>query len=236
MTKPAMNSAATESRTQSTPRSEETHHAVVDMQGTIRRDIDAPLAVLRASMEALSVELGAEDPRGTILDGAVEQIVRLGRSVQALVDYAVPPTLNPLDCSLEELVRASVAQLPTDLAESLYLVFEQRSASTRVDGPLLSRCLTHLVCACVGPRDEAVLHASADDATLEISLLIEPNTAHRATPRESSRPAQAQPDDLVLVLAQREIERMGGTLESATLPSGSPRLVMRLPRISNDAH
>jgi two-component system sensor histidine kinase HydH len=228
MTKPAMNSAALESKTQS-------HHAVVDMQGTIRRDIAAPLAVLRASMEALSDELGAEDPRGTVLDGAVEQIVRLGRSVQALVDYAVPPQLNPLDCTLEELVRSAVAQLPTELARSLYLVFEQSSASTKVDGPLLSRCLTHLVCATVGPRDEAVLHASADESSLHISLLIEPNSAHRATQRETTQPAQEQADDLVLALAEREIERMGGTLESTLLPTHSTRLLMRLPRISTDA-
>jgi two-component system sensor histidine kinase HydH len=235
MTKPAMNTAATESKTQSTQRRDQTHHAVVDVQGTIRRDIDAPLAVLRASMEALSVELGAEDPRGTILDGAVEQIVRLGRSVQALVDYAVPPALHPLDCTLEELVRSCVAQLPEDLARSLYLVFEQRSASATVDGPLLSRCLTHLVCATVGPRDEAVLHASAREDSLEISLLIEPNTAHRATPRETGQPALAQADDLVIALAQREIERMGGALESTLLPSGSTRFVMRLPRVSTEA-
>ena len=235
MTKPAMNSAATESKTQSAPRRDQTNHAVVDVQGTIRRDIDAPLAVLRASMEALSVELGAEDPRGTILDGAVEQIVRLGRSVQALVDYAVPPPLHPQDCSLEELVRSCAAQLPEDLARSLYLVFEQRSASTTVDGPLLSRCLTYLVCATVGPRDEAVLHASAQGDSLEISLLIEPNTAHRATRRETVQPALAQADDLVLALAEREIVRMGGALESTLLPSGSTRLVMRLPRVSTDA-
>jgi hypothetical protein len=200
------------------------------VHATLRRDIAAPLAVLRASMEALSVDFDGEDPRGTILEGALEQIVLLGRNVHALVDFAMPPELHPLSCTLEELVRTAHDQLDTNTAQRVFLACEDGGAQARVDGALFTRSLNYLLSVLVGEADEAVLHASADAECLMISLLIHPRSGEGKGPV-----THAQDQQLVLMLAERELERMGGGLNCTLLPSQSTSIVLTLPREAGGA-
>ncbi len=194
------------------------------MHATLRRDIAAPLAVLRASMEALSTDFECEDPRGVVLGGAVEQIVCLGRSIQALVDFAAPPELHLQRCSLEELARAAYTQLSEDVAARTSLAFEDADQLVQVDGPLLTRCLANLLGAYALVGTEALVHTCSNAEFLSIHVLIQGNSKNHT----------GEARDLVETLAKREIERMGGNLQLTSGPMNWTRMHLRLPRTSGD--
>jgi len=202
----------------------------IDMRATIRRDVATPLAVLRASMESLAKDFENQDPRETVLNGAVDQIVRLGRSIQALVDYAVPLPLHNLTCTLEELTRCSHGLLDAPVAAVIRVACEDGQAQTRVDGPLFTRSLAQLLSVAVDVGDEAVLHASAQAEWLKITLLVQPRGNLDTFEDEAKRTLAPDDEHLILALVEREITRMGGSLETTLLPSASTRIVVRLPR------
>ena len=199
------------------------------MKTAVRREIDAPLSALRASMESLAGGFRGEVPPENVLDGVVSEIVRVGRNVQALIDFAVPPNLRPISCNLEELARSAHGGLPPHIRSRVTLAIEHPRRRILIDGPLLCRCLGYLVTANVSRLDEALLRVVVEGDSAVFSLLCRVHGGDRT--RRNSRRNDAQPDDesLVLVLAQREIERMGGELRSYLTPAGALRVTVHLP-------
>ena len=57
---------------------------------------DLPVAALRASMEALSKELSRGDRGRGMIVGALEEVDRIGRNVQDLMEFAQAPEPLPL--------------------------------------------------------------------------------------------------------------------------------------------
>lgn len=199
------------------------------MKTAVRREIDAPLSALRASMESLAGGFRGEVPPENVLDGVVTEIVRVGRNVQALIDFAVPPDLQPISCNLEELVRSAHGGLPPHIRSRVMLAVESPRTRIVLDGPLLCRCLGYLVTATVSRLDEALLRVVVAGSSAVFSLLCRVHGGSQ--PGADLRNHDAQPDDesLVLVLAQREIERMGGELRSRLTPTGYLRVTVHLP-------
>lgn len=202
MTPPAPGARARDTR------AEDSTRPTAEVRASIQRDIAAPLAVLRAAMESLSVELqDAPAPQGTV-DGALEQVVRLGQSVQGLVDYALPPALHPQSCSAEELLRSIHAQLEPCLAPRVTLACEDGAQRAVLDGAVLARRIAHLVAASAGDAHEALLRCRVDAGELELSLSIQRLTGHGHPTWE---------DGLAGLLTQRDLERMGGEFTSTQL-------------------
>lgn len=196
-----------------------------EMKAAVRQEIDAPLAALRAAMEHLADEHQGETPPLDVLDGALREIVRVGRNVNALIDFAVPPEVRPQDCNLEELVRATHRALPSHIRERVQLAIEGHREIVHTDGPMLSRCLGYLITANVSVTDEALLRVTTSGSSALFTLLCEVHAEHEVSLGVST------PDDasLVLVLAQRELQRLGGDVDTHLARSGALQVTVRLP-------
>lgn len=195
------------------------------MKAAVRHEIDAPLAALRAALESLARGHHGEAPPFDLLEGALQEVVRVGRNVNALIDFAMPPELHLQECNLEELVRAAHRALPSHIAAQVQLAIEGHREVVCTDGPLLSRCLGYLITANVSTADQALLRVAADGGYATFTLLCEVHAEPDTAP-DVSRPDDAS---LVLVFAQRELERLGGDVDTHLTPSGALQITVRLP-------
>jgi len=207
----------------------ETSLDAVDLQAAVRRSIDSPLSALRASMEGLAGDLLEKDPRADALEGALNLVVRLTRNVRALVDYAVPAQLAPLACTVEELARTALGSLPADLQEGIDLALNDARKAILVDGPLFSRCLGYLVAANVQATDGALFSATCDEEGALFSLLC--RLRARDQLHDHCEPATngTEDENLALILAHREIARMGGQVDCSLATTGTLRVTVRMP-------
>lgn len=199
---------------------------------SVTRIFKLPLAALRASMESLARDLDRADPRREVLHGALAEIQRLGRDVQALADYAAPRPLAPLRCSIEELLQGAVARVDRRSAERLSIARPARSVTLWVDGPLLSAALANLVqVALESSREEVLLQARVEDGEA-IFAVVEASACTDLNALESLRAERGSSLGLGFNLAQRDVERMGGRLTAFATPLGHTGLVVRIPRAS----
>ncbi|MFT7670500.1 MAG: hypothetical protein ACI8X5_003209 [Planctomycetota bacterium] len=192
-----------------------------EVRASIRRGIETPLAALRASLEELGRGLQQGSSQANTLDRAVDLIESVGRNVQVLATLAAPTDEAPLCCTLDELARSAVRSISSTVRHRVLFAVEGASSCANVDGPGFSLWLSQLISAGVANRGEALLRTKVDGSFGVFSLVC------RAT--ESKNGVNNQ--ELLLHVANREIQRMGGTLEHLSSPSGTTQITARLPLI-----
>jgi hypothetical protein len=194
------------------------HVALVqDLEGSEERDVSAavgnavraPLAALRASMEMLASSFDAGDRRNVAARRAIDEIVRLGHELQTVLDFALPLPVAPISCSLREIVCSAVEQLGPRRREDVITAIEDRRARLDVDGPLLSRSLSRLLEPAPGaPAAPALLRARLERSQAVFTVVLG-RTDVEAT-RVPDLRATTAASVLGLLLARRDVERMGG--------------------------
>jgi K+-sensing histidine kinase KdpD len=190
-----------------------------DLSDAIATGICVPLSALRASMESLARGLDAGDPRATLLSSALCEVVRMGRNVQALLDIALPPTLRPLDCTLEEIAHAALQAIGAEQRARVLLAIESGRERVFVDGPCLSSTLSHLIEAGLCETSHPVLvSARCSGGRCMFSVVHVSRGASPIAPR------------LGVELARRQIERMGGELSLHRTQNDQVMWIVRLPR------
>jgi K+-sensing histidine kinase KdpD len=190
-----MSAEAEHSTTQTTP----------ELGLTMTRILKNPLAALRASMESLARELPASDPRSEHVRAALDEVVRISRGVQDLVDFTAPREIKPLSCTAEELLYSTVHMLPEPLRRRVRVARAEGMRELSVDGPQLCQAMRHLVEYALATAADEVLFGVREEADAIIFTLVSESTD--ATKRESTQL------DLWLHLAGRDIPRMGGSLK-----------------------
>jgi len=189
---------------------------------TMTRILKNPLAALRASMESLARDLPADDPRSQHVHAALDEVMRLSRGVQDLVDYAAPRELNPLNCTADELLFSTLRMLPAGPRARVRLARPASALSLRVDGPQLCMALRHLADYCLASTcGELLFGARAEHDALLFTLVGE------ALERDASPSVQL---DLGLHLAGRDIPRMGGTLTLQRTARGATCIQIAFPQ------
>jgi K+-sensing histidine kinase KdpD len=174
-----------------------------ELADAIASGICVPLSALRASMESLARGLDVGDPRATLLSSALDEIVRMGRNVQALLDIALPPPLRPLDCTLGEIAHAALQAIHPEQRSRVLLAVESGRQRLFVDGPCLSSTLSHLIEAGLCETSHPVLVSARSSAGRPVFSIV------YVARTNSSNGARSSPR-LGLQLARREIQRMGG--------------------------
>jgi len=200
-----------------------------DVRTTIRRGIETPLHALRACLESLGKEFPADSSQTQSLRKAVGLIETVGRNVQVISALAAPHEPVPLRCTLDELARSAVRATSTSVRERVFCAVEDKGAFTCVDGPSFSRWLSHLIHASVAGRGQALLRVQVIGGkavfTLVAGLGQESCFGNRAAPD----PFRRSDDELLLRVAEQEIQRMGGTFERSTSAPGNFQLTARFP-------
>lgn len=193
------------------PHTESTTTLDRDLSNAVTIGIRTPLAALRASMESLAHGLEDADPRAGTLQGALDEVIRLGRNVQALLDYTLPAPLHPLACTIDEIAHAALDALPREQRPRVLLAIESGSGRVQLDGPLLARALAHLI--------EGALEASAEPVLLCVRhqhgsarFTILHDTRGGMHADRATGAAHTTNLGLGLSIARRDVERMGGAI------------------------
>jgi hypothetical protein len=180
-----------------------------------------PLAALRASLESLARGAEQGPVRESLAENAVEEVARLGRTVQDLIEFVSPVPLQAMRTTLDEVVEAALAALGSERGRVL-LAVEHGSDLLHVDGPRLARCLSLLLLEALrsGPG-EVLLHTSGVQHKTSICVTRELTRATR--PQSSSASSVAS---LARGLAERELARLGGRLAVKTCSTHSIELAL----------
>lgn len=179
------------------------------VSAAVTNAIRVPLAALRASMETLVSSFEAEDRRTLAARGALDEIVRLGHELQTLLDYALPVPVQPISCSLREIVCSAVEALGPRRRADVLTAIEDRRARFEVDGPLLSRSLSRLLEPAPGSVPApALLHARLDRSQAVFTVVLGRTDCER--PKTAGPRGTTAASILGLLLARRDVERMGG--------------------------
>jgi hypothetical protein len=191
-----------------------------DLSGAVTHDLRTPLAVLRASLESLGKSFGPEDERALVLGRALGEVIRLGKHVQALVDYALPRPIRPLHCRTAEIAHCALEGLTPERKARVLVALECSDGRLFVDAPLAARAIGHLVEFGLEETREPVLLCARDGATgTSFSVL------HDARPDDLTLPENAESQGgtlaLGLVLARRDLERLGATVTTRRTRLGS---------------
>ncbi|MFT7487038.1 MAG: hypothetical protein ACI9F9_002897 [Candidatus Paceibacteria bacterium] len=192
-----------------------------EVGATIRRTVVGPFAPLLASLSGLEKEFPADDLRTAQLGHVIEMLESVRHGVEALVDLVAPDDQDPLPCTFEELARAALRALPQKQRGKIQLALENASVQCQIDGPRLSRSLSYVLLANVQEGREAIFHVKTGGNSGCFTLHIPPTT---------SRPEQTAPVCMHLQLvAEREIVRLGGSLECLNWEDGTVQLTVVLP-------
>ncbi len=191
---------------------------------TITRILKNPLAALRASMEDLARDLPASDPHSAHVNAALEEVLRLSRGVQDLVDFAAPREIKPLSCTTDELLFSTLRMLPEAARSRVRLARSNVAQNLSIDGPQLCQALRHLADYTLATTAGEVLFGTRNESDALFFTLV--GEASNTTASESIQL------DLGLHLAGRDIPRMGGTLTLQRSARGATCIQVSFPRSS----
>jgi K+-sensing histidine kinase KdpD len=195
--------------------------------------LSTSIAALRATLESAAGESMAPERRTASLHGAIDEMARLARRVQALVDLARPADIAPLPCSHRELVGSALAALDGRYRSRVRVARGAADDRLLVDGPLFSRCLCYLLEEALEKgRGEVLLHVreEADNVVFAVVGAAEGEFQISRGGRQD-REAAEETRRAAKCLARRDIERMGGRLEQRATPDGKTFARVVLPRV-----
>lgn len=196
--------------------------------------LELPVAALRASLEGLAAELRGLRPPPAAIPGVLEEVRRLGRNVESLIDLARPAEPRPLRCRVEEILRCAARAFLPCHRPRLVLVHPARDATLVVDGPLLSRLLERLIENALeaSDREDVLLIARARGSRVEFCILNHAPAAFDVRwalqPFHSTKPNRL---GLGLPLAERDARALGGRLTIETGSARDVRVRVRLPAV-----
>lgn len=188
----------------------------------VDESLRTPIAVVRAALESLSRTLERDDPRSRTLERALAEVIHVGRSVQTLIDYALPRPAKPLPCTVEELAHSALEPLTPEQRSRVLAAVEGGDAKIVVDGPLFSRALSRLLehALCVS-QETVLLWARGGESEAVFGVLHD--TVHSRLSRDPKLGAA----ELGCELARRDLERLGATIARRRTDSGQARSEIR---------
>ncbi len=206
-----------------------------DLGATIRKSVESPFAALIASVEALGSADSDGEARSGRVGNAIEMLESVRHGVQALVDLVAPSESIPLRCGLAELGRSAVLATPAPVRASLHIAIDDDEARVEVDGPRFSRCLSYLLFANLMPGQEALFHVHRVHDSGAFTLSFD----NLASQTDNAEPVlgihnSTMHDGFMQLVAERELIRLGGSLEYRSLPSGTTQLTALLPLHSDN--
>jgi len=212
-------------------------HGTLDCEEAIIRaamnhGIRAPLAALTAAMEFMSGDLQADDPYTSIISGVLDELDRLGRNVETLYRHSVPPALQPLRCSVEEICRSTIATLPEADARRVWLAIDDVDHHLLVDGPVLMDCLAAFLEDAVSRGSEEVLFHAHQSKGATFFAIVDDLVSDAELPAllESIVDDDDAPESFPVQLAKRDVQRMEG---SVTITRSTPNQSCVMVRFDN---
>jgi len=127
------------------------------LRSALAQGLDLPLTALRASMEALNRTLPVDTNTGGVLEGALEEVNRLGRNVRELMEFTAQPDPMPMRCSATEIVASARDSLPSEVRERVFAAHVSCDLPLETDAPILARSLGRVLENALESGSEEVL-------------------------------------------------------------------------------
>jgi hypothetical protein len=176
----------------------------------VKEGVVVPLAALRATLESLADRLAGDDREQGTLATVLEHFRSLERNVLDLVDLCAPSELHSLRCSIAEIQKSAIRSLCDVEKSRVWLALESETHSFDVDGVRLSHCIALLLRNAFDEGcGQVLLHGSRTANGVSFTIVAGDKEPRVLTP---ARPALTARNIVQLALAEREIDRMGGTL------------------------
>ena len=153
----------------------------------ISHGIRTPLAALRAAIEALQSDVADSENGRSVLELALSELVRLDHSAEALIELAAPTPLQPLRCSLREIVSSALDSLTADRRSRIWAAVESESQTCQVDGPVLVRVLSAFLEHATDAIDAEVLLHAHRDGDFATFVVIDEVSNNAPAPRPTRR-------------------------------------------------
>jgi len=177
------------------------------------RDVRAPLAALRTTIEFMQRDLVQGDPHEPMMTSALEEIDRLQRNVETLYQFSVAPDVAPLTCTLEEICRASIRLLAPDETERVWLALDQVGATLQTDGTLLANALALFIDDAIRRGSAEILfHAHVDDGVVYFAIVDDFSSTDEID--VDALPTESEPASMGLRVARRDVGLLGGSITS----------------------
>ncbi len=197
----------------------------------LRQGLDLPLTALRASMEALRLELSRDGIAGRRIHGVLREVERLSENARSLLDFATLPEPRPLRCSVEEILRSARSALDAGQRPRVLVAPVQGRTFLDVDGPLLSNCLRRLAENALEAGSEHVLLVGRlAERQATFSVIDDARRGFEAAPMLAAfRTTKPNHLGLGLTLTQRDVELMQGRLEFLPTVAGETCVRITVP-------
>ncbi|MCP3914797.1 MAG: hypothetical protein GY711_04455 [bacterium] len=198
-----------------------------ELEAALSRGVRTPMAALRAALEDLRQASDGREQSTRLVTGALRELTDLDRHLEMLLEYVAPAQLRPLRCSVAEILYAARGSLEADERTRVLIASEELESGFAVDGPQLVRVLMRLLCETLRDNQGDVLLRAREDGNELVFTIVE-----HAQPRP--RPTASAWDDLEILLAKREVERMGGRTAVRDSLSSHRRLEVRMPIVGSE--
>jgi signal transduction histidine kinase len=214
--------------------------AVGELAAVVAHEVRNPLAGIRGGCELLLEGTPEGDPRNEIGREVIHQVDRLNRTVQDLLMFARPKTIDPVPTDLHALLNRLIAVASEDRANegvSIRRDFAPVAPIVRVDPRQMEQVFLNLLlnaCQAMAHRGSITFTTGTDRVMAEVSLTdtgpgIPPDRLiHIFQPFFTTR---AQGTGLGLAICRKLVEAHGGTIEADSPPGGGARFTVRLPRM-----
>jgi len=177
--------------------------------------MQTPLQALQAALESVEAGQVTDDDRDAVLNCALDELRKLRRNVDALVEYTAPPTPVPMRCRVGEILLTVREQIGHDLRSRLLVACDDHAPELMIDGPLLVRSLRRIVENALEAGSDQVLFASRDGAAGRTFAVMNNCSSQTLDPRDGATGFTSTKTDhigLGLTLAMRDLELMGGSV------------------------
>lgn len=194
--------------------------------------MQTPLQALQAALESVGVGQINEAERDVVLRCAIEELRKLRRNVDALVEYTAPPTPVPMRCRVGEILLTVREQVGLESRSRLLVACDDHAPELMVDGPLLVRSLRRVVENALEAGSDQVLFASRDGGSGRTFAVMNNCPSQTLDPRDGAASFASTKTDhigLGLTLAKRDLELMGGSLTVRRTFGGRTLVWAQLP-------
>ncbi len=208
-----------------------TDHDRARLEEALSHGLNLPVSALRVSMQALEQELSRANPARPHLQGALEEVERLGRNVRDLMEYATPPRLQPMPCSLDEVVHCARVRIVEEQRGKIFFARSPEKERALCDGPILSRCLARLIENALEAKAQRVLVAARRDGA-QTRITVVDDAPDDFDPSTSTRPFHSTKGNhlgLGLSIVERDMQLMHGSLSLSRTETGKTFAALVVP-------